>query len=505
MSRAVTVQIDPRRRHGTIDPKIYGQFLEHIGRAIYGGVFEPGSPLSDEHGFRLDVLDACRELAPTVLRWPGGNFASGYHWRDGVGPVDERPKRHDLAWDAIESNAFGTEEFLEYCRRLGAAPYVNLNVSTGTVDEALGWVEYCNGTHPLPEVNLRRNGPHPEPHGAPIWGIGNENYGWWQHGHTSADSYGEVAREWGKLLRWTDPSIELVAVGAPDPSWNWTVLKDAARFVDYLSLHFYWHGGEDMYQSTLAGPIAAEADIVSTFGMVSAARKLHGLRHQIRLAVDEWGVWSRSNTALNVDVKPDTNSLMRQGLSARSGIDTKFEEPYDLKDSLAHASWLHVMWRHPEKVGLATEAQMVNVLGPIHVTPEGVLRHTVFWTLAIARAHAGNVSLDVLVDADAEVDAAGVQGGALPALDAGATYDPDTGRVHLSLVNRSRDEELAVGLEGVGGEALQIRIWHEDPFAGNTIDSPDNIVPVEEKVVIDGPVILPPHSHTTLVFQGTRA
>lgn len=505
MSQKASVRVDTRRTRGRIDPKIYGQFLEQIGRAVYGGVFEPGSPLADEAGYRLDVLDACRQMAPSVLRWPGGNFASGYHWRDGIGPVDERPLRRDLAWNALEPNTFGTEEFLEYCRRLGAAPYLNLNASTGTLDEALSWLEYCNGDDPLPEVALRRGGPHPERHGVPIWGIGNENYGWWQHGHTTADRYAETAREWGKLLRWADPGVELVAVGAPDPDWNWTVLKEAARFVDYLSLHFYWHGGEDMYHATLAGPATAETDIVAAFGMIVAAQRARQLRHRIRLAVDEWGVWSRSNASTNVEAPPDTNTVMRQGLSARSGIDTRFEEPYDMKDALAHASWLHVMWRHPEKVGMATEAQMVNVIAPLHVTPEGVVRHTVFWPLAIARAHAGDVSLDVLVETTSEVPAPGTASGALAVLDAAATYDEATGRIHLSLVNRQKDEEVEVELDGVSGEAIQVQLWHADPFAGNTVDAPERIVPIEDKVTVEGSVVLPPHSHTTLVFPGRSA
>ena len=383
------VGVDTRRVLGAIDPAVYGQFIEHVGRAIYGGVFEPGSPLADGDGYRVDAIDACRELKPSVLRWPGGNFASGYHWRDGIGPVADRPARHDLAWDALEPNTFGTEEFLEVARRLDSRPYLNLNVSTGSLDEALGWVEYCNGQGAgIPEVEARKAGPHPAPHNVPIWGIGNENYGWWQHGHSAAPEYGALAREWAKLLRWTDTSISLIGVGAPDPDWNWTVLKTAGRFLDYLSLHFYWHGRrDDQYHSILAGPSEAEPDIVAAWGMSLAAAKATGSR-PVRLAIDEWGVWAHSNN-FSVEVTSDTNKLMRQGLSARSGIDTRFEEDYDLKDALTHASWLHVMWRHPEKIGLATEAQMTNVIAPLHVHAGGVVRHTTFHPLAIARAVAG--------------------------------------------------------------------------------------------------------------------
>ena len=494
--------VDRRLTLGRIDRRIYGQLLEHVGRAVYGGVFEPGSPRSDVDGFRTDVVDACRALGPTVVRWPGGNFASGYHWRDGVGPPTQRPTRHDLAWDAVETNAFGTEEFLALCRRLGAEPYLALNASTGTLDEALEWVEYCNGTAPLPEVARRRAGPHPEPNDVRLWGIGNENYGWWQHGHTSADRYAEVAREWAKLLRWAEPRAEVVAVGAPDPDWNWTVLRDAVRFIDLLSLHFYWHGGgADPYASTLAGPIASEARLVDTFHLAQAARARERCRHPVRIAVDEWGVWSRTAGPLLDATDPaHGNEIRRQGLSARSAIDTTFEEPYDLKDALAHASWLHVLWRHPEKVGLAAEAQMVNVLAPIHAGPDSVFRHTIFWPLAFAARYAGPVSLDVRVVTDGRVEAPGVAGGELPVLDAGATYDPDSGRLHLSLVNRSRDAAVSVVLDGVGGEAELFQLGDSDPFTGNTVDAPDRVGPRSWTGRVDGKLTLPPASHTTVLL-----
>jgi len=500
MTARAEVRIDPARTLGRIDERVYGQFIEHVGRAVYGGVHDPGNARSDGSGLRLDVVEACRELGPSVLRWPGGNFASGYHWRDGIGPVADRPTRRDLAWGAVETNAFGTEEFLELARRLDAAPYLNLNVSTGTVDEALGWLDYCNGEAPVPEVLARRAGPHPAPHGVPIWGLGNENYGWWQHGHTSAGSYAETAREWAKLLRWQDPDIALVAVGAPDADWNWTVLNQVSRVADYLSLHCYWHGNAtDPYASILAGPVASEQDVIAAYGMALAAQRRAGVAQPVRLAIDEWGVWARTMGPLADLTATD---LMRNGLSARSGLDTSFEEDYDLKDALAVATWLHVMWRHPEKVGMATLAQMVNVLAPLHAHSEGVVRHTVFWPLAVARRMAGSVALDVHVSTEAALGTGGqpgVPGDVLTGVDCGATLDPQTGRVHVSLVNRLRDQEVVVDLLGVSGPAKRVLLWHDDPFAGNTVDAPTRVVPVEDDVHTDG-LVLPPHSHTTLLF-----
>ncbi len=499
MTAEATVTVDFGSVLGPIDPRIYGQFIEHIGRVIYGGVFEPGSPQSDDDGYRLDVLEAARDLAPTVLRWPGGNFASGYHWQDGIGPSVARPARHDLAWDAIETNAFGTEEFLEVCRRLGAEAYVNLNASTGTFDEAQAWVEYCNSTHPLPEVARRKQGPHPEPHDVRIWGIGNENYGWWQHMHTNAERYAEIAREWGKLLHWTDERIELVGVGAPHPDWNRTVLSEAGRAIDYLSLHFYWHGSpDDRYHAMLAGPILSEGVITSTWEMALQAQRELQLSRPTRFCVDEWGVWEASHGPLG-QAAANIEMLMRKGITSKAGIDNRFEETYDLKDALAVASWLHVMWRHPEKVALATMAQMVNAIAPIMTNRDAVLRQTVFYPMAVARAHGGHLALDLEVRTEEGVPGPGIEEGSLPALDAAGTVDAE--RVHLSFVNRLRDDELVVRLDGIEGRASRVTLHHEDPFAKNTFDDPSRVVPRADEAKVDGALALPPHSHTTLVWS----
>ena len=199
-----SVRIDPERRTGEIDPRIYGFFIEHLGRCIYGGIFDPGSPLADERGFRTDVLEAVRRMRVPVLRWPGGNFVSGYRWEDGVGPPERRPARPELAWRTVESNRFGTNEFIEYCRAAGARPYICLNMGDGSQREALDWVDYCNGRGDTHYAQLRRAHGYDAPHDVTLWGLGNEVYGDWQIGHKSAAGYAEQAREWGKLVKWLD-------------------------------------------------------------------------------------------------------------------------------------------------------------------------------------------------------------------------------------------------------------------------------------------------------------
>jgi alpha-L-arabinofuranosidase len=205
----ITVDIDDIRAH--VDRRILSGFTEHLGHCIYGGIYDEGSPLSDEHGFRKDVLDAVRRLRPPVLRWPGGNFVSGYHWLDGVGPKNSRPRRMDLAWHAEEPNRFGTDEFIAFCDAVGAEPYICLNMGTGSVDEAQAWVEYCNGSGNTEWAARRRDNGHDAPYGVRYWGLGNEMYGSWQIGQMSADDYVKTARQWAKVLKWTDPGIELVS------------------------------------------------------------------------------------------------------------------------------------------------------------------------------------------------------------------------------------------------------------------------------------------------------
>jgi alpha-L-arabinofuranosidase len=462
------ISIDPTRVIGTIDEGIYGQFIEQMGRVVYGGITDAGDNV------RADTLDAVRGLKPSVLRI-GGNKSSGYHWRDGVGPRETRPKRRDLAWGNVETNAFGTDEFVAYSRSIGAEPYICLNMATGTIDEALGWLEYCNGTVAgIPEVDLRGGAPHE----VLLWGLGNELYGWWQHVHMTASQYGAAARDYGKLMRWTDNRIKLIACGSPDPDWNWTVLDLAARAIDWISLHFYWRGSVD---ERLRGPLASEAVIVQTWDMCVEATKAHHVPRPIKIAVDEWGVWSK--TFPEALQNPEGHAaIMERGMRGTFG-DTSFEESYDFADALTVASWLHVLWRHPEKVTLATQAQMVNTIAPILTSPDGVVRQTIYWPLSIARQHAGTESVSVECRSDVDLDVA-------------CTRDPSAGRTHVSIVNRSPDEDVEVSLDGLG-EALVVTL-RADVDAANTFDRPDAVVPSEIRTDASR-LVVAPLSHTTVV------
>ena len=272
--------------------------------------------------------------------------------------------------------------------------------------------------------------------------------------------------------------------------------------LDWLSLHFYWN--ELSYEGALAGPIASEAEICDTWGLIGAAKRRRKLNHDLRICVDEWGVWPEPYLSMT-DQPEVVNRRMRGevGPPVHTEPVPMIEYHFDLKDALAHATWLHVLWRHPDKVSLATQAQMVNVLGPILTTPDGVVRQTTFHPLAVARRFAHSTGLDVAVLTDTGLDATIAPGGGLSALDAAGTYDPDLDRIHLSLVNRLPDSELLVAFDGVGGPAQRITLWADDPAAANTPDDPDRVVPVEDKIDLDSPLALPPHSHVTLVIPAS--
>ena len=294
--------LDPAFRVGTVDPRLYGTFVEHMGRCVYTGIFEPGHPTADADGFRADVLELVRELGPTAVRYPGGNFVSGYRWEDGIGPVSERPRRLDLAWRTVETNEVGVDEFTAWCRRAGLDPVMAVNLGTRGVQEAADLLEYCNHPEGTALSDLRRTHGAKEPHDIRTWCLGNELDGPWQVGHKTAHEYGRLAAETARAMRMVDPSIELVACGSSNSSmptfasWEATMLEECYDLVDYVSLHTYYDPHATDRASFLASSLDLEQmieTIVATADHVGARRP----RRQLRLSVDEWNVWHQSRFA----------------------------------------------------------------------------------------------------------------------------------------------------------------------------------------------------------------
>jgi len=374
MKESYKIKVDAERQIGKIDSNIYGHFIEHLGRCIYGGIYEEDSPLSEKRGFRKDVLQAVRNIKCPLLRWPGGNFASNYHWEDGIGPKDERPVRFDLAWNKEETNRFGTDEFIEYCRAVEVEPYICVNLGTGSLDEATHWLEYCNSKGNTYYAKLRAKNGHPEPYNVKYWGIGNENYGEWQVGYRSAKEYAKVLREYAKFMKVVDPSIKIIAVGAGDPEWDLEVIKTAGKYIDYISNHLYL--GSDDYYDNVASVYWVEKKLKTLKSVIEIAQPLEEEKKRVKIAFDEWNIWYRST--------PENN----------------LEENYALKDGLFAAGVFIVLHRLSQSVTMANLAQLVNVLGAIHTEKHGLYLTSIYRAFELFVNHTGETVLDALVKSE---------------------------------------------------------------------------------------------------------
>ena len=449
---AAGIKIDFDRRIGTIDRHIYGNFIEHLGRCIYGGIYDEGSPLSDSEGFRKDVLEAARDMHVSVLRWPGGNFSSGYNWKDGIGPKNGRPRRWDTAWQEEESNRFGTDEFIEYCRKLGAEPYICVNMGTGSMQDAADWVEYCNATTNTYWADERRKNGHPDPYNVKYWALGNEVYGSWQAGHKDAADYAADALEFAKMMRWVDPSIKLVACGGPGVDWNFPVLEHLADIVDYISLHHY--GGSTDNAKEFADAHQFEKQIRVLEAVITAAMSRTRKKERVAIAVDEWNIWFRS--------------------WFHRGDNHMLEEVYNLRDALWVASGLNAFHRNCQTVKLADMAQLVNVIAPIMANSTGIVMQTTYYPLKLYTDYCGDVALDPLVRSDAFPGSPEI-----PYLDMSATTDKGNAKLTLAVVNRHPTDNIATDIiiDGfdprASGELYEINGPSLD--ATNTFASPTQV------------------------------
>jgi alpha-N-arabinofuranosidase len=421
------IAIDPARALGPIDRKLFGGFVEHLGHCIYGGLYEEGSPLSDERGFRQDVLGLLRELRLGVLRWPGGNFVSNYHWQDGIGPKDARPRRPELAWGGEEPNRFGTDEFLAYCAELGTDPFICLNMGTGTLEEALAWVEYCNSARNTYWAGRRRDNGRHQPYQVRYWGLGNEMYGDWQVGQMSAREYVREATRWARAIKMLDPGAKLVGCGETGwTEWDRVVIEGLAGLVDYHSIHIYT--GSDDYWTNVLQPHQAERAIKAAAAMIDRTAYARGLASKPRIAYDEWNVWYRTMT---VDLA----------------------ERYQFDDALAVATYLNIFVRNCAQVRMANLAQMVNAIAPIVATPQGAAVQPIYYPFLLHARAALDLAVDAHVDGptvapELPPDASRwphrvADLGPFTLLDAAATVSADRGRVAVTVVNRGLEAEPA--------------------------------------------------------------
>jgi alpha-L-arabinofuranosidase len=469
------IVIDNDYRIGDIDPRLYGSFVEHMGRAVYGGIFDPDHPTAGDDGFRGDVLALVRELDVPFVRYPGGNFVSGYTWEDGVGPVEDRPARLDLAWTSTEPNTIGTNEFAAWAQQAGAEVNMAVNLGTRGVDAARNLVEYCNHPGGSAWSDHRRSHGVEQPHRFRTWCLGNEMDGPWQIGHKTAEEYGRLAAQAAAAMRAVDPSIELVACGSSNakmptyPQWEATVLEHTFEHVDYISLHTYYGNRDDDLAAYLAKSLDMDRCIETIVGVCDyvAAKKRSSKR--IDIAFDEWNVWHHTQ-------EQDRETRESRPWQVAPPL---AEEPYNLEDALVVGTMLISLLRHADRVRIACLAQLVNVLAPIStVTGGGAWRQTIYWPFLHASRFGRGTALDVRVQvpcyATAEHDV-------VPLVDAIATVDDATETVTIFAVNR--DQEDAVSLEGdlralAGYRAVEhLVLEHDDPKARNTAGAPESVAP----------------------------
>lgn len=438
---SATIQIHSGRHRGAIDRKIFGNFIEHLGRCITGGIFDEGSPLSDSQGFRKDVMTAVKEMDVPFLRWPGGNFASNYNWMDGIGPRDKRPARLEMAWGTVEDNRFGTHEFMDYAEKVGAEPYICLNLGTGTWVEAQQWVEYVNGTQNTAVVQMRKKNGRDKPWKVKYWGLGNEMDGYWQMGHRSASDYGAFALEAAKLAKLTDPDVQLIAAGASNfrpgsdwIGWNRTVLEYLKDYADYISLHIYVGNPTNDYADFVASPIEMDQKIETLAGLIDAAmsnrvERLTGAPNRdgkkIYIALDEWNVWYRARGA---------------GQRGRRIL----EEHYNLEDALVVAGFLNSLVNHADVVKIANLAQLVNVIAPIFTNDKGLFLQTIYYPLQLFGRNVKGNSLELLIDSPSYKSK---RFDKVPYLDASASINGND--LVINVVNRHESQaiEAVISLE----------------------------------------------------------
>jgi alpha-N-arabinofuranosidase len=474
-SEVVRVYVDSRRVIAPLDRNLFGSFLEHLGRAIYEGIYDPGSKLSDANGFRKDVISEIRQMGVPIVRYPGGNFVSGYDWLDGVGPKESRPHVLDKAWNTINTNQFGTNEFMAWCKAAGTEPLMGLNLGTGTPEQAAALVEYCNADRGTKWSDLRRKHGIAEPYKVKNWCLGNEMDGPWQIGHMSATEYGIKAQDTARQMRYVDPSLRLIACGSSGPfmptylEWDREVLEQCYDYVDGLSLHRYFTnatadtGGDS--SKFLAMNLSMEQQIAETLAVCDLVRGHKRSPKKLWLSFDEWNVWyrARSGDAVNGHHQEAPHLL---------------EEVYNLEDALLVGGLINSLLRNADRVKLACLAQLINVIAPIMTNANGLLRQTIYYPYDWALQYARGGVLNLLVESPTYEVA---KMGQVPYVDVAGTMNPEDGKVGIFVLNRDLSNAHVLEInwqDKTPGQVLTSSVLTgTDLKASNSFEAPQKVKP----------------------------
>lgn len=492
--------IDPRTAIGAVRRRLFGGFVEHLGRHVYDGIYEPGHPEADEEGFRRDVIELVKELGVSTIRYPGGNFVSGFRWEDSVGPRADRPRRLDLAWHSTETNEVGLHEFASWLDKVGSDLMMAVNLGTRGTLEAIDLLEYANVPGGSTLSDLRIANGRTEPFDVRMWCLGNEMDGPWQLGHRSADDYGKLASQTAKGMRQLDPSIELVVCGSSGAAmptfgeWERVVLTHTYDDVDYISLHAYYQERDGDLDSFLASSTDMDHFIESVVATADHVKAVLGSDKTIELSFDEWNVWYLDRW---------------QGVEKITGIDNwpvaprLLEDVYSVADAVVFGSLLISLLKHADRVTSASLAQLVNVIAPIMTEPGGpAWRQTTFFPFSITSRLARGEALRIPIESPTHSTAVY---GEVPLVDAVATSDAESGRTALFLVNRSTTDSVTVTADisalGEVGVLESHTLADDDVTAKNTLEDPERVAPRAAAVSIaDGllSIELPPVSWTAV-------
>jgi alpha-L-arabinofuranosidase len=495
--------LDSRRTIAPLDRNVFGSFLEQLGRAIYEGIYDPGSKLSDANGFRKDVMDEISKLGVPIIRYPGGNFVSGYNWLDGVGPKKDRPMVLDKAWNSLNSNQFGTDEYMAWCKAVGTTPLMGLNLGTGTPEQAAALVEYCNVEKGTEWSELRRKHGYAQPYKVQNWCLGNEMDGPWQIGHMTATEYGMKAQDAARQMRYVDPSLRLIACGSSGPfmptylEWDREVLEQCYDYVDGLSLHRYFGNTKEetggSSEKFVAMNLTMDRQITESLAVCDLVRGHKRSKKQLWLSFDEWNVWYRERSGAAVN-------------GARKEAPHLLEEIYNFEDALLVGGLIITLLRHADRVKIACLAQLVNVIAPIMTNANGLFRQTIYYPYSWALQYAKGNVLDVVVQAPT-YDVVGMD--AVPYLDASGTVNPQTGQTSVFILNRDLSKPRQVELVWESdAPARTVNSWTltgDDLKAVNGFDAPQRVKPQEfEKPALSGgkaKIELPARSFTVLEWS----
>ena len=494
--------IDPHFTVGPINRRLFGSFVEHLGRCVYDGIYEPGHPTADADGFRQDVIDLVTELGVTAIRYPGGNFVSGFQWEDSVGPRGERPRRLDLAWHSTETNEVGLHEFSTWLDKVGSELMLAVNLGTRGTSEALDLLEYTNLPAGTARSEQRAANGRSEAFAVKMWCLGNEMDGPWQLGHRSAEDYGKLAAQTAKAMRQLDPSLELVVCGSSSAhmptfgEWERVVLGHTYDDVDYISCHAYYEEKNGDLGSFLASAVDMDHFIEAVVATADHVKAVYGSSKTINLSFDEWNVWY-------IDRYQNVDKI--DGINNWPVAPRLLEDQYSVADAVVFGNLLISLLKRADRVTSASLAQLVNVIAPIMTEPGGpAWRQTTFFPFALTSQFATGATLEVKLDSDSyETN----QYGTVPVVDAVATHDTDSARTSVFLVNRSQTDDATVTIDiSALGEVtvLEAQTLNDDTdvYAANTLQEPERVSLRDNKSVAIGTgivtVTLPPVSWSAL-------